>query len=219
MKYDLHVHSKYSSDGYLDPKVIIKTALKRGLSGVAITDHNTIKGGLETKKYETSDLQVIVGSEILTDRGEVIGLFLSEEIKPDSLENVVQEINDQNGLVITPHPFDEIRGNGIKPEKDDVPLLDCVEVYNSRCLRSKYNLKAQEFAQKYKLNISAGSDAHFAGEIGKAGIMVNSEITQAHELKNIISTGNPTFFGERSNIINLGLTKVLKIWRKRKVSG
>lgn len=219
MKYDLHVHSKYSSDGYLDPSVIIKTARKRGLSGVAITDHNTIKGGLKSKKYETSDFQVIVGSEILTDRGEVIGLFLSEEIKPDSLENVVQEIKDQNGLVIIPHPFDEIRGNGIYPRKDDVPLVDCVEVYNSRCLRNKYNLKAREFAQKYKLNISAGSDAHFAGEIGKAGVIINSEINQADELKNILLKGNPTPFGERSNFINLGLTKVLKIWRKRKASG
>lgn len=81
MKYDLHVHSKYSVDGYVEPEVIVKTAQKRGLSGVAVTDHNTIKGGLKAKKYETEDLRVIVGSEIETNRGEVIGLFLSEEIK------------------------------------------------------------------------------------------------------------------------------------------
>ena len=219
MKYDLHIHSKYSIDGYIDPKIIIRTAHKRGLSGIAITDHNTIKGGLKTKKYETDDVHVIVGSEIKTDRGEVIGLFLSEEIKPNRFIDVVQEIKDQDGLVITPHPFDRIRGNGIKPRKEDVPLIDCVEIYNSRCLRSKYNLQAQEFAQKYKLRTSAGSDAHFAGEIGKAGIIIDSEINQSNELKKIILKGDSTFFGEKSSFINLGLTKVLKIWRKRTASG
>lgn len=219
MKYDLHVHSKYSSDGYLDPEVIIQTARKRGLSGVAITDHNTIQGGLETKKYETEDVHVIVGSEIKTDRGEVIGLFLNEEIQPSRFTDVVQEIKDQNGIVITPHPFDKIRGNGIKPTKDDASMIDCVEVYNSRCLLSKYNLQAQEFALEHKLRISAGSDAHFASEIGKAGIMVNTELNQSDELKKILLKGNSSFFGEKSSFINLGLTKVLKIWRKRTASG
>ncbi len=213
MKYDLHVHTKYSSDGYLDPKMIIKTSRKRGLSGVAITDHNTIKGGLKTKKFETEDLQVIVGSEIKTDRGEVIGLFLSEEIKSNILSDVVQEIKDQNGIVIFPHPFDEIRGNGVMPEKDDVHLVDCVEVYNSRCLLERYNYKAHEFARENKINISAGSDAHFANEIGKAGILVDSDITPELLLKEKF-----VHFGRKSNFINLGLTKVLKIWRKS-VSG
>lgn len=210
MKYDLHVHSKYSRDGYLDPKSIVKIARKRGLSGVAVTDHNTIKGGLETKKYETNDLKIIIGSEIQTERGEVMGLFLGEEIKSNTFQDVIQEIKDQNGLVIFPHPFDEIRGNGIKPMYDDVFLVDCVEVYNSRCLLEKYNRQAYEFAQVNKLKISAGSDAHFANEIGRAGVIVNSEITYTEELLK----ENPIIFGTKSSIINLGLTKVLKIWRK-----
>lgn len=210
MKYDLHVHSKYSRDGYLDPKSIVKIARKRGLSGVAVTDHNTIKGGLETKKYETNDLKIIIGSEIQTERGEVMGLFLGEEIKSNIFQDVIQEIKDQNGLVIFPHPFDEIRGNGIKPMYDDVFFVDCVEVYNSRCLLEKYNRQAYEFAQVNKLKISAGSDAHFANEIGRAGVIVNSEITHTEELLN----ENPIIFGTKSSIINLGLTKVLKIWRK-----
>ena len=62
MKYDLHIHSKYSSDGILEVKEIVKAAIKRGLDGIAITDHNTIKGGIEAKKYETDGLKVIVGS-------------------------------------------------------------------------------------------------------------------------------------------------------------
>ncbi len=210
MKYDLHVHSKYSRDGILNPKMIIKIAQKRGLSGVAITDHNTIKGGLTAKKIETEDLQVIIGSEIDTDRGEVIGLFLNEEIKSTMFLDVVKEINEQNGLVITPHPFDEIRGNGINPGKDDTQFIDCVEIYNSRCLLEKYNLNAQKFAIENKLKITAGSDAHFANEIGKAGLVVQERIENPEELfKN-----NLSYFGEKSNILTLGLTKMLEIWKQ-----
>ena len=72
MRYDLHSYSKYSSDGFSEPKMMVKTASKLGLSGIAVTDHNTIKGGLEAKKYETKEFQVFVGSEIKTDHGEVI---------------------------------------------------------------------------------------------------------------------------------------------------
>ncbi len=214
MKYDLHVHSKYSKDGYLEPKSIVKKACKIGLNGLAITDHNTIKGGLKTLKYQKDNIQVIVGSEISTDRGEVIGLFLDEEIKSDVFMEVVQEIRDQNGVVILPHPFDAIRRNGIMPTEEDVPSVDCVEVYNSRCLLEKFNHKAWDFAVTNNLQISAGSDAHFAGEIGKAGIKTDMVIDHLEELRELLLQGNMTFFGEKSNIINLGLTKVLKIWRK-----
>ncbi len=94
MKYDLHIHSKYSSDGVLDPERIVRIAMKRGLNGIAITDHNTIKGGLKTKKYENADFTVIVGSEISTERGEIIGLFLEEEVKSTNVQEVITEIKE-----------------------------------------------------------------------------------------------------------------------------
>jgi predicted metal-dependent phosphoesterase TrpH len=197
-------------DGYLNPKMIIKIAQKRGLSGVAITDHNTIKGALNAKKFETKDFQVIVGSEIETNRGEVIGLFLNQDIKSKIFQDVIQEINDQNGLVIIPHPFDKIRRNGINPLKDDTPMIDFVEVYNSRCLLEKYNIKALEFTIKNKLKISAGSDAHFANEIGNAGVFLDQKIENPEDLLE----NDITYFGEKSRFINLGLTEMLKIWRQ-----
>lgn len=214
MRYDLHVHSKYSSDGYLDPKTIVKVARKRGLSGIALTDHNTLKGGLKTKEYETDDFKVIVGSEINTDRGEVIGLFLSEEIKSNMFPDVTEEIKDQNGIVIIPHPFDELRGNGIKPKKEDTKFLDGVEIFNSRCILEKYNYKAHEFAMENGLKYTAGSDAHFAGEIGKAGIITDFEIDDVDDLRKSVLRDKSIIFCRKSNFINLGLTKVLKIWRK-----
>lgn len=123
---------------------------------------------------------------------------------------MVQEIKSQDGLVILPHPFDKIRGNGVNPTNDDTPSIDCVEVYNSRCLRGKYNHQAYEFAKLSELKIVGGSDAHFAKEIGRAGVVVDTEITHPHELL----TANPTIFGEKTSIINLGLTKMIKVWKK-----
>ena len=78
MKYDLHIHSKYSNDGGLEPEKIVEIAAKRGLRGIAITDHNTIKGGLMATQYETEDLKVIVATEIMTQKSEITGLFLSK---------------------------------------------------------------------------------------------------------------------------------------------
>ena len=80
MRLDLHVHSKYSSDGYHHPKDIVRAARLKGLDGIAITDHNTIKGAIVASKHTTPDFTVIVGAEIATERGEIMGLFLTEEI-------------------------------------------------------------------------------------------------------------------------------------------
>lgn len=208
MKYDLHTHTKYSSDGVLEPEKIFKAAKKRGLSGIAITDHNTIKGYLKTKKYETQDFKVICGSEINTERGEVIGLFLSSEIRSHIFQEVLEEIKEQDGIVVLPHPFDDVRRTGIYPEKEDIKLIDCVEAFNSRCLRQKYNDKAAQFAEENGLTVAAGSDAHFAGEIGKAGI-----ITRQDSIRDALIKGDLNVFGEKTSIVNLVLTKMVKTWR------
>lgn len=214
MKYDFHTHSKYSSDGVMEPKKLVKTAIKKNLSGIAVTDHNTIQGGLKAQEFETENFQVIVGSEISTERGEVIGLFLSEEIRSKSYLNVITEIKEQNGIVVLPHPFDDTRGNGINPNKQDAKLVDYIEVFNSRCLREKFNAEALKYAQKNHLKMIAGSDAHFPHEIGNAGID-----TETNDLYETFCTGNFSIFFEKSAVnyplINLGLTKVLKVWRKR----
>lgn len=212
MKYDLHIHSKYSSDGILDPEKIVKIATKRGLNGIAITDHNTIKGGLKAKKYENEDFKVIIGSEISTERGEIIGLFLEEEVKSKDVQGVISEIKDQNGIVIIPHPFDELRRSAFQPTKEDVEFIDCIEGFNSRCVFQKYNKKAVEFAMNHNLTITAGSDAHFAWEIGNAFILAES--SGEEELRGKILKKEITFNGKLSNPLNQGLTKVLKTWRR-----
>lgn len=214
MKYDLHIHSKYSSDGIIEPKRIVKIAAKRGLNGIAITDHNTIKGGLEAKKYETEDFKVIVGSEISTERGEIIGLFLDEEVKSKDVQGVISEIKEQNGIIIIPHPFDGLRHSAFHPKDGDAKFIDCIEGFNSRCVFQKHNTKAVKFAMKHNLAITAGSDAHFANEIENAGITSETEDVREAFIKNEVQ-----IFGKRSSLINHVGTKVLKTWRKAVRSG
>src|SRR5512146_3370953 len=115
MKYDLHVHTAYSIDGSLSPEKVVKIAKSRDLQGVAITDHNTIKGGIEAKRYETDSFNVIVGSEIKTNRGDLIGLFLTEEVHSRDLQGASSEIRRQGGRAVIPHPFDRFRSSAINP--------------------------------------------------------------------------------------------------------
>lgn len=208
-KFDLHTHSIYSSDGMLNTKTIVKIAIKNHLDGIAITDHNTIKGGLNAKNYETKDFKVIVGSEIMTDQGEVIGLFLSEEIKSNNFIDVVYEIKAQNGIIIIPHPFDEMRHSALHPKDECARLIDCIEGFNSRCVFQKYNEKAVEYANRHYLPLVAGSDAHFGNEIGNAGI-----ITECEDLREAIIKNSIEIFGKRSMLVNHVFTKGLKKWRK-----
>jgi predicted metal-dependent phosphoesterase TrpH len=209
LRFDLHIHSSYSSDGLLNPKKIVKTAIKRQLDGIAITDHNTIKGGLNAKNYETEDFKVIVGSEIMTDHGEVIGLFLSEEITAKNLSHVISEIKAQDGIIVIPHPFDEMRSSAFYPNDEYASMINCIEGFNSRCIFQKYNQKALDYANKHNLPIVAGSDAHFENEIGNAGI-----ITECDDLKEAILHQDIKIFGKRSMIVNHMFTKGLKKWRK-----
>lgn len=209
MKYDFHTHSKYSADGYVKPIDLVRVAAKRGLSGIAVTDHNTIKGALEAKKYENNEIQVIIGSEVLTNLGEVIGLFLTDEIVSYDFYEVVEEIKSQNGVVVLPHPFDGIRSTSLHPDSSLAKYVDNVEVFNSRCVRNSYNDLAREYAEKNHLNIIAGSDAHFENEVGNAGVLTGTD-----DIQEAVMNGDFTVFGQRSNIINPVTTKLLKIWRR-----
>ena len=165
---DLHIHSKYSFDSLLSPRTILKVAKKKGLTGIAVTDHNTIRGGLEVRKINKDrDFTVIVGSEIQTDIGDIIGLCVNEEIKSRISIEVIEEIKDQGGYVVLPHPF-----RGHKLNQYIIELSDAVEVFNGRSTAEE-NFKALELAKRYNKPFTAGSDAHFASEIGNGRISLH----------------------------------------------
>ena len=189
MKFDLHVHSMYSKDSFLKPETILKVARKRGLDGVAVTDHNTIKGGLATQKInDNKDFTVIVGSEIKTEFGDIIGLFLQEEIISRNFNEVVEEIKNQGGLTILAHPFRK----GITFPSNFMNKIDLIEAFNARSTR-KLNNNAHEFAKKFNKPITSGSDAHLGFEIGGGGIICQSDI------KNELIRGNTEVEGRESN--------------------
>ena len=210
MKFDLHSHTNYSPRcGFMEPKTLVKIARKRGLDGIAVTDHDTIKGSLKAREYAEKSLEIIIGSEVMTSRGEVIGLFLSEEIQSTDLIDVVEEIHDQNGVAVVPHPFDTLRKSALWPTEDDVKYLDGVEGFNARNVYQKSNMDAIEFGKKHKLAITAGSDAHFSNEIGNAGIITDDE-----DIREAILSRKIEIFGKQSGIYNHAFTKGLKLCRK-----
>jgi len=162
---DLHIHSKYSFDSLLSPKTILKVAKKKGLTGIAVTDHNTIRGGLEVKEINKDrDFTVIVGSEVQTEIGDIIGLYLSDEIKSRISIEVIAEIKNQGGVVVLPHPY-----RGHKLNQYIIEHSDAIEVFNGRSTAEE-NFKALELAKRYNKPFTAGSDAHFAAEIGNGRI-------------------------------------------------
>ena len=207
MKFDLHIHSKYSYDSFLSPVRIIKVAKKKGLHGVAITDHNTIKGGIEALKInEDEDFQVIVGAEIRTEYGDIIGLFLEDEITTNKFEEVIEEIKSQGGLSVLAHPYRQY-----KFPEEIIDKVDLVEVFNARS-RKADNERAYELAKKFKKPQTAGSDAHLVFEIGRGITIVNSEVRE--ELRE----GNMTIEGEVSNYylahgLSVAMEKIKRVIR------
>ena len=201
MKFDMHVHSKYSRDCKLEPRDILKAAKLKGLGGIAVTDHDTIKGGIETKKI-AEGIEVIVGAEIRTDKGEIIGYFLQEEIKSRALGEVMDEIKSQGGMTCIPHPYDIFRIYRLTPTKEIAKRIDFIEVFNSRCMLQEFNEKALSFALENNLGTSAGSDAHSLAEIGTGGVIAGS-------LEDLRGNLNPAIFGRRTSLLNILAAKLL----------
>jgi hypothetical protein len=152
----------------MSPETLVRRAEDVGLDGVAVTDHNTMTGVEPARRAASDDFLVIPAEEIDTTEGQIIGLFLEEEIEPwQSPSAVASEVHDQGGLTLAPHPFDEMRA-GLTTASEYVDILDGVETCNSRCVRAAYNRRAEAFADEHQLPSTGGSDAHFACELGRA---------------------------------------------------
>lgn len=192
---DLHVHSIYSHDSTLQPEIIIKISKKRGLSGIAITDHNTMAGAVKMKSLTDDDFMVIAGSEISTDKGDVIGLFLNENITSRRFIDVIDIIKDQGGISILPHPYK----NKFANPADLVMDVDMVEVMNSR-ISKKLNEKASILSKKFEKRIVAGSDAHTSFEIGRVRTILTGEqiFNNSEDLRKYLLNGKVNAWGNAS---------------------
>ena len=171
---DLHLHTSWSHDCSIDVDDLLDHAEAQGLGAIAVTDHNVLGGALEAvERARGRRLVVIPGEEVKTaEQGEVIGLFLREEIpRGMSFEETVAAIRAQGGLVYLPHPFDRMHAIP-KPETLHRHLaeIDVFEVYNARLLFEAYNDEALRFARKYNLTPGAGSDAHVLAGVGTGAV-------------------------------------------------
>jgi len=177
MRIDLHCHSEASPDSSSPFEEIPNRCLEKGITVQAITDHNCIWGAQELQesvlKRGESPLTIIVGEEISTSEGELIGLFLNEKIEPGlTPEETVAEIKGQGGLVLLPHGFDPLKRWHLKIEarKKIAASIDIVETFNSRISRPHWNHTAMKWAEERGVAMSAGSDAHTIADIGNAWV-------------------------------------------------
>ena len=171
---DLHMHTDWSHDCSIAAEDLVDHASEIGLGGIAVTDHNVFGGALEAVELARDrDLIVIPGEEVKTDdQGEVIGLFLEQEIpRGMPFGDTIAAIREQGGLVYVPHPFDRMHAI-----PDPATLhrhlaeIDVLEVYNARLLRETFNDEALRFARKYRLLQGAGSDAHVLQGVGTGAV-------------------------------------------------
>jgi hypothetical protein len=171
---DLHMHTNHSHDCSIDPSALVAHAESEGLGAIAVTDHNVLSGALETVDVARGrDLIVIPGEEVKTDRdGEVIGLFLHEEIpRGMTFADTVAAIREQEGVVYVPHPFDRMHSIPAPATLHrHLPEIDVFEVYNARLLFDAYNDEALRFATKHGLLAGAGSDAHVLQGVGTGAL-------------------------------------------------
>jgi predicted metal-dependent phosphoesterase TrpH/glycosyltransferase involved in cell wall biosynthesis len=173
---DLHMHTSWSHDCAIEVDELLTHAETEGLGAIAITDHNVF-GGAREALATTTRLTVIPGEEIKTDRqGEVIGLFLAQEIpKGMSFADTVAAIKGQDGLVYLPHPFDRLHAiPDAATLRRHLADIDVFEVYNARLLFDGYNDEALRFARKYNLTMGAGSDAHVLQGVGTGALRMRA---------------------------------------------
>jgi len=186
---DFHCHTIFSQDSLTRPESLVSIAHRRRLDHVVITDHNTIAGAVAAQALDP-DL-VIVGEEIMTLSGEILAVYLTEEIIPGlTAKETIKRLRDQSAFISISHPFDSYR-SGSWEWKDLIeiaPLVDAIEIFNARSIKPGSNRHAREFAHQHQLSGTAGSDAHSLGEIGAAWLKLPF-FSDADSLREVIGQG------------------------------
>ena len=196
------MHTCFSHDAYQTPSELVARAREVGLDRVAVTDHHALDGALRARDLDPE--RVIVGEEITARDGtDVIGLYLTKRIAPRlPLEQIVDEIRAQNGVVYLPHPFAYLR-NARRRFERALPLVDIVEVWNSRAFYAPWNRRALEEVGKRGIPQAGGSDAHFSHELGRASTVFPT-FDDAETLKRVAVRGRPEHNGRTYLLPHIG---------------
>jgi predicted metal-dependent phosphoesterase TrpH len=166
----IHVHTSHSFDSILPTRAYLAYARRLKLDFICIADHNTLKGARELKRMNGAHpLEVVIGAEYATERGDVVGLFLTEDIEARRFDDIVASIHAQGGLALLPHPY-----RGHKVDETLYQNVDLVEVFNSRSSREA-NRVALEDADRLGLRKVAGADTHTVYELLRNRTVVSVE--------------------------------------------
>jgi predicted metal-dependent phosphoesterase TrpH len=191
VKSEFHCHTIYSKDSQVTIRAIISTCQQKGIQRLVITDHNNIQGAIIA--HELDPVRFIIGEEINTQQGELLGIFIKEQI-PSGLpaSKTLELLHSQAAFISVSHPFDTFRQGhwDIDDLLNIVPGIDAIEIFNSRCLNPHFNTLAGEFAQRYRLLGTVGSDAHSTGEIGTATLTL-PEFNDTSTLRSALSFAQP----------------------------
>ena len=210
-KVELHCHTYHSSDSLMLPEQILEACDRRAIDRIAITDHNSIAGAREAARLAPD--RVIIGEEILTTEGELLGYFMSDEI-PAGLTplEVIQRLNGQGAVISVSHPFDLTRGCRWSMETLEELLshLDMIEVLNARTWSDRPNIQAADLAHKAGLPGAAGSDAHASLEVGRATLVMPA-FDDAVSFRQAL---DGAYIEGRRSIPLVHLTSRYAVWRK-----
>ncbi len=191
---DLHTHSSASFDSLASASALVRTAARRGLTHLAITDHDRIDGAIKARRLAETlapDLTVIVGEELKTTAGDMIALFLDRPIPPGlSPTDAIAAVRDQGGLVGIPHPFDRLRGSLLRDGALEHLLdqVDWIESHNARALGGRANARATELSIARGLPGIGVSDSHSPFEVGVAYTVLDGDASTADGLRAALPT-------------------------------
>jgi len=220
---DLHTHSRASFYSLASPAALVRTAARRGLTHLAITDHDRIDGALEARERAAEiapELVVIVGEEVRTADGDLICLFLDEAIPPGlPADEAIARARAQGALVGIPHPFDRFRGSLLRDARLErlAGEVDWIEAHNARVAMGKGNQRAAEFALEHDLPGIAVSDAHSSFEVGVAYTALDGDPSTAAGLLAALAMGE-LVTGRASFYVRL-LTPLAKLVQRARGNG
>jgi predicted metal-dependent phosphoesterase TrpH len=209
---DLHCHTAASFDSLAAPEAVVRAAAERGLTHLAITDHDRIDGALRARDAAPAGLTILVGEEIRTVDGDLIAVFLERAVPPGlSAAETIAAVREQGGLVGIPHPFDRFRGSMLRdPGLEAIAAgADWVETHNARVVGGSGNERAASFAAEMGLPGVAVSDAHSVLEVGVAYTTLEGDPSTPEGL--LAALTNVGLVPGRASYIVRSLTPVAKL--------
>jgi hypothetical protein len=190
LRVDMHTHTMWSGDSTTTPDEVLAAVVASGIDVLCVTDHHAIAGARQL--VDVLPCQVVVGEEIRSSAGEIIGLFLTERVPNGMSPRATAEaIRSQGGIVYVPHPFDPMRRNLTEAaliELTEASLVDAIEALNAKTSLASLNARARAFGVQHGLALGAGSDAHVPDAIGAAVVEVD-DFASAPEFLDVLRAG------------------------------